>query len=96
MLKTITFIMTIGIMATYMPTGAGAVPLAQNKDAIAASDTVLLIREGCGPGRQWSERRRRCVEDSPRSQVRDMMRGSERRCGRGLRWSDRRGRCVRD
>jgi hypothetical protein len=88
--------MTIGILATHMSAGADAMPLAQTKDGISTSDTVLLVREGCGPGRQWSERRRRCVEDNPRSQIRDMMRGAERRCGRGLRWSDRRGRCVRD
>jgi hypothetical protein len=84
-----------------IPAGAGALPLAQQKAGIANSDTVQLVREGCGRGMQWSERRRRCVEDNPGAQIRDMMRGGEvrgggRSCGRGMRWSERRGGCVRD
>jgi len=93
MLKRIVFMAAICAIAG-IPAGAGALPLAQ-KAGIANSDTVQLVREGCGRGFQWSERRRRCVEDSPRAQIRDMMRGGERSCGRGMRWSDRGGRCVR-
>jgi len=93
MLKRIVFMAAICAIAA-IPAGAGALPLAQ-KAGIANSDTVQLVREGCGRGFQWSERRRRCVEDSPRAQIRDMMRGGERSCGRGMRWSDRGGRCVR-
>ena len=74
--------------------GCRALPLAQDKAGVAASDTVLLVRERCGPGRQWSERRRRCVTDTPRGMMRDMTR--RHHCGRGLHWSDRRGRCVRN
>ena len=93
MLKRIVFMAAICAIAA-IPAGAGALPLAQ-KAGVANSDTVQLVREGCGRGFQWSERRRRCVEDSPRAQIRDMMRGGERSCGRGMRWSDRGGRCVR-
>jgi len=94
MLKTIALIVAIAAIAA-IPTGAGALPLAQ-KAGIANSDTVQLVREGCGRGYQWSERRRRCVEDSPGAQMRDMVRGSVRACGPGMRWSERRERCVRD
>jgi hypothetical protein len=96
MLKTIAFTAALGAIAALMPAGAGAVPLAQDKAGLATSETVLLVREGCGRGWQWSERRRRCVPDSTRAQIRDMVRGATDRCGPGRRWSDRRGRCVRD
>jgi hypothetical protein len=79
-----------------MPAGVGAMPLAQDKAGIAAGDTVLLVREGCGRGMQWSERRRRCVPDSAGAQFRDTVRETFDRCGPGRRWSDRRQRCVRD
>jgi hypothetical protein len=95
MLKTIALMAAIAAIAA-IPAGAGALPLAHQKAGIANSDTVQLVREGCGRGMQWSERRRRCVEDNPRAQIRDFIRGGERSCGRGLRWSERRGRCVRD
>ena len=93
MLKKIVFMAAVCAIAA-IPAGAGALPLAQ-KAGIANSDTVQLVREGCGRGFQWSERRRRCVEDSPRAQIRDMVKGGERSCGRGMRWSDRRSQCVR-
>ena len=101
MLKTIAFAAVLGIMAALIPGGAGALPLAQDKAGIASQDSVLLVREGCGRGMQWSERRRQCVPDSANAQIRDMMRGGEvrggrDRCGRGMRWSERRGYCVRD
>jgi hypothetical protein len=96
MLKAIAFTAALGTMAALIPAGAGALPLAQGKAGITTSDTVLLVREGCGRGMQWSERRRRCVPDSTEAQIRDMVRGATNRCGPGRRWSDRRGRCVRD
>ena len=96
MLKTLALTIAIGAASALFATDAGALPLAQDKAGIAASDTVLLVRERCGPGRQWSERRRRCVTDTPRAMMRDLTRGDRRRCGRGLHWSDRRGRCVRN
>jgi hypothetical protein len=105
MLKTVAFAAVLGIMAALIPGGAGALPLAQDKAGIASEDTVLLVREGCGRGMQWSDRRRQCVPDSANAQIRDMMRGGDvrgrdvrrgDRCGRGMRWSERRGYCVRD
>lgn len=96
MLKTIALTAALGALAALMPAGAGALPLAQDKAGIAASDTVLLVREGCGRGMQWSERRRRCVPDSAGAQVRDMVRGVTDRCGPGRHYSERRGRCVRN
>ena len=94
MLKTLALTIAIGAASALFATDAGALPLAQDKAGVAASDTVLLVRERCGPGRQWSERRRRCVTDTPRGMMRDMTR--RHHCGRGLHWSDRRGRCVRN
>jgi hypothetical protein len=94
MLKTLALTIAIGAGSALLATDAGALPLAQDKAGVAASDTVLLVRERCGPGRQWSERRRRCVTDTPRGMMRDMTR--RHHCGRGLHWSDRRGRCVRN
>ena len=96
MLKTIALTAALGALAALMPAGTGALPLAQDKAGIAASDTVLLVREGCGRGMQWSERRRRCVADSAGAQVRDMVRGVTDRCGPGRHYSARRGRCVRN
>jgi len=96
MLKTLALTIAIGAGFALFPADAGALPLAQDKAGVAAGDTVLLVREGCGPGLQWSERRRRCVRDNPRAMIRELTRGDRRRCGRGLHWSDRRGRCVRN
>ena len=94
MLKTLVLTAALAAATTLIPAGAGAMPLAQDKAAIAGSDTVLLVREGCGPGMQYSERRRRCVPDSARAQMRDGV-NMTGRCGFGYHWSDRRGRCVR-
>ena len=94
MLKTIAFTVALGAAAALLPAGAGAMPLAQDKAGVADSDTVLLVREGCGRGMQWSERRRRCVPDSMRAQIRDAVKDT-RRCGPGFHYSERRGRCVR-
>ncbi len=100
MLKTIAFTVALAAATALIPAGASALPLAQGKASVAAEDTVLLVREGCGRGMQWSERRRQCVPDSARAQVRDLMRRDEprrvERCGRGFRWSEGRSRCVRD
>lgn len=96
MLKTLALTIAIGAGSALLAPVAGALPLSQDKAGAAASDTVLLVREGCGPGRQWSNRLRRCVTDSSRAMMRDMTRGERRRCGHGFHWSDRRERCVRN
>lgn len=93
MLKSIALAAAIGASTVLMSAGAGAYPLAQGKAAIGASDEMLLVREGCGPGWQFSNRQRRCVPDSYGAQRRDFRRDTYR-CGRGLVWSDRMRRCV--
>jgi hypothetical protein len=97
MLKTLAFALTLGAASALLMADAGAVPLAQGKQSIAGSD-ITLIREGCGPGRQYSQRLRRCVEDTPRAQMRDAVRDMvrPRGCGPGWHYSARFNRCVRN
>jgi hypothetical protein len=94
MLKTLALTIAVGAGCALLAAEARALPLAQGKAGAGAPEAVQLVREGCGPGMQWSERRRRCVADNPRAMLRDLTRHD--RCGRGFHWSDRRGRCVRD
>jgi hypothetical protein len=63
---------------------AGAMPLAPDL-GLASGDTTL-VRDGCGRGMRFSERRGRCVPDEDRGEVAV--------CPRGFRWSDGRQRCV--
>jgi len=93
MLKTIVLAAAIAAGTALMPAGAGAFPLGQDKSGVAAATDMLLVREGCGPGRQWSERLRRCTRDTPRARARDVI--QDVRCGPGFRYSDRLRRCVR-
>ena len=93
MLKTLAFALTLGAASALLVPDAGAVPLAQGKQTIAGSD-ITLVREGCGPGRQYSNRLRRCVDDSPRAMQRDAERAKA--CGRGWHYSMRYGRCIRN
>ena len=103
MLKTLALTLTLAASAALLPSSAGAMPLDQGLKS-AAGDEVTLVREGCGPGRQWSNRLRRCVEDSPRAMIRDAVRGGDReirrgdrdRCGPGRHYSRRFDRCVRN
>ncbi len=46
-------------------TGAQAAPLAPGKGHVAQTH-VLQVRDGCGPGMRYSERRDACVEDFDR------------------------------
>jgi len=92
MLKTLAFALTLGAASVFLAADAGAVPLAQGKQTIGGSD-ISLVREGCGPGRQYSKRLRRCVEDTPEARMRDNMR---RACGPGWHYSARFNRCVRN
>jgi hypothetical protein len=94
MLKTLAMTVALGAGAALLAADATALPLSQGKAGVAAHDTVLLVREGCGRGWQWSERRRRCVRDNPRAMMRDLV--GRDRCGRGFHWSERRERCVRN
>lgn len=85
-------IAAIAVIAMSIPSSAGALPFA--KAGMAENNTVLLVREGCGPGSQYSTRLRRCVVDTPRARARDVVRDA--RCGVGFRFSDRLRRCVRN
>jgi hypothetical protein len=90
MLKTLTFAVAMATFSTLLAADAGAMPLAQTKQAAAQNDLVL-VREGCGPGRRWSERRHRCVGEGPIGRIirREV-------CGPFHHWSVRRHRCVRN
>ena len=92
MLKTLAFTLALGAASALLVVDASALPLAQAKQAVAGSD-ITLVREGCGPGRQYSNRLRRCVEDTPEARMRDNMR---RACGPGWHYSARFNRCIRN
>ena len=100
MLKTLTLALAIGAASTLLATDAGALPVAPGLQSHASSD-VTLVREGCGPGRRYSERLRRCVEDRPLPVERRIERRIERAiirhdCRPGWHWSPRVERCVRN
>jgi hypothetical protein len=100
MLKTLTFALVLGAASALPVTVAGAMPVVPGLQT--ATDEVTLVREGCGPGRQYSQRLRRCVEDTPRAKARDLTREIRRdlrdlrECGPGRHWSRRLQRCVRN
>jgi hypothetical protein len=83
---------------------ADAAPLTSSKSAISQSDeTVLtLVRDGCGRGMRFSNRRQACVPqgggvDPGTAIIQGIIGGvvnAPRGCGRGMRWSNSRGRCV--
>ena len=84
------------------PVGAQAFP--GNGQLGRAPDGITLVREGCGPGWQWSNRRQMCVPDSPGAQYRDAMRQQYQYipppppprpvCPPYYRWSYRYQQCV--
>jgi hypothetical protein len=73
---------------------AGAAPLGLGKGAINQSSAlegdVTLVRDGCGRGMRFSNRRQVCVEDFDRGPPVVVAPG----CPRGMRFSNSRGRCV--
>lgn len=91
MFKVVGLVAAIVLGAVITPSGAQALPLINS--GTLKSDAVLLVREGCGLGFQYSVRLRRCVASTPGSVVRDIAR--DVRCGPGFRFSDRLRRCVR-
>jgi hypothetical protein len=91
MRKTLTLALALGAAAALLAADAGALPMAQ---AMQTGADVTLVREGCGPGRQYSERLRRCVADTPRAAIRDVVRPRE--CGPHRHYSARFRRCVRN
>jgi hypothetical protein len=92
MTKKLLLLSALSLGSVLLPASAGTFPLDQGLRGAAGE--VMLVREGCGPGRQFSERLGRCVVDTPRAQLRDL-RQDVVRCGVGWRWSDRLRRCVR-
>ena len=87
----------MGAMTAILPATATAMPLApasqMNAAAQAGDNGLTLVRDNCGRGRHFSNRRNRCVSD-------DNFRGPQRNfrrddCRRGWHFSQRRGRCVR-
>jgi hypothetical protein len=74
----------VGVLSAFVAFDAGAMPFAPLQQGLAADETVL-VRDGCGRGMRFSERRGRCVPDEDRD---------VRVCPRGFRWSERRERCV--
>jgi hypothetical protein len=93
MLRALTLTLIAGALSAIMVVDAGALPLAQGKHAATAGDTIL-VRDGCGLGRHFSRRLRRCVDDGPRAIIRDVVRPKV--CPPGFHWSVGRGRCVRN
>lgn len=80
---------------------ARALPASGAAHGLVESRT-LLVRDGCGRGMRYSNRRDTCVEDFDRDRGFDRGRGfrdAPRRnfrdeCGRGMRFSNSRQRCV--
>jgi hypothetical protein len=95
MLKTLALTLALGALPALLATDAGAMPLAKGLQS-TASDEIILVREGCGPGMQYSNRQRRCVRDTPGAMIRDTLRDATDRCGPGRHYSRRFNRCVRN
>lgn len=91
MMKTILLASTLALGSATLPVAAGAWPI--DHGLRATSGSVILVREACGPGRQYSEALRSCVADTGASRRRDV-RQDVGRCGAGLKWSDRVRACV--
>jgi hypothetical protein len=94
MLKTLALTIALAASPALVSVQASAMPLDKGLQA-ATTDDVIVVREGCGPGMQYSNRMRRCVRDTPRAAIRDAIRRDMRDCGIGRHYSPRLGRCVR-
>jgi hypothetical protein len=93
----IAFAVAAAGLSTLAITESAALPLAAAKTAAAVESDALLVRDGCGRGMRFSNRRQACVEDfndGPQrfEGGRDFRRVDE--CGRGMRFSNSRQRCV--
>jgi hypothetical protein len=95
-------------LAALLAADASAIPFSAAQSGETASDTIL-VRDGCGRGLRWSNRRQACVPDDDVPIVRGCPPGfrfSEGRqrcvpidrviegCPRGYRWSNSRRACV--
>ncbi|ABD06692.1 hypothetical protein RPB_1984 [Rhodopseudomonas palustris HaA2] len=94
----------IAVVAVVLPTQVGAQSMFGARPIAGPSD-VVQVRDGCGPGMRFSERRQACVEDFDRAPPPRYY--EERRyvpppppprryvdCGPGKRFSERRQACV--
>jgi hypothetical protein len=63
MLKAIMVAVAIGAMTTLFAGGASAQQLGVVKSQPAVESNMTLVRDDCGRGRHFSERRGRCVDD---------------------------------
>ena len=70
-------------LSVFVVVEARAMPLLPIDHGFTADTTQ--VRDGCGRGMRFSERRQRCVPDEDREVG---------VCPRGFRWSDGRQRCV--
>jgi hypothetical protein len=102
----------IAIGAVFLLAGgaADAAPLGLGTSVAVQSGAqegdVILVRDGCGRGMRYSNRRGGCVPqdrgggvDPAAAIIGGVIGGAiqatrPRGCGRGMRWSDRRGGCV--
>jgi hypothetical protein len=75
----------VGVLCALVAFEVSAMPFSPLQDGFGAD--TMVVRDGCGRGMRFSERRGRCVPDEDRD---------ARVCPRGSRWSDRRERCVPD
>jgi hypothetical protein len=63
MLKATTFAVALGAIAMLFAIDAGALPLAAVKSQATIESNTKLVRDDCGQGRHFSERRDKCVDD---------------------------------
>ena len=102
----IALMVAIGGLSVMLAGGASAAPLGLANSAIAQSivqdSDLTLVRDGCGRGMRYSNRRQACVPDFDRGPpvvvvprfVEPPVRFVPRGCPPGSRWSNSRGRCV--
>jgi len=85
-----------GVMSVLLVGSADSMPVTQCITTITQDSDVTLVRDGCGRGMRYSERRGRCVEQRDADPIRPFIRELVRPigCSPGYRWSERRERCV--
>jgi hypothetical protein len=62
-MRSLAFAVALGSMALLSSGNAGALPGPPAESAAAVESNLLLVRDGCGRGFRWSNRRQACVED---------------------------------
>ncbi len=85
--KSFVLAVAAGAFAALFAFNASAMPLAPVERQAAVANGVILVADGCGPGRHYSKYRHACVSDEPVVIIRHD-------CPRGFHYNDRRGACV--